>query len=342
MRRKEIIFAVLWFAFAAAISFSSQRVLWNLTTTAATDDPKGFSSPNLLTHKINFNNFSRLQTSPKNIYVLGERNSGTNYVARILRNSFDPPNKPDPSRTHEFFSSEIPVLLHKHMFRHTLLNETELMEIYNRTDILWILAVRRPCDWAEGMYRLPWHMCPPKNISSGCPGEFIGFEHKETLKQYTLQEFFEMEWGDWPESSNFRNLSFVGNEFIYRNIFQLRRHKLRLMKQITNTVPRNVKIARLHEIERSPEAFIQSLILEFDLKRKEGPYERASQKMHVEKCFKRDEWEIAQREIDWGLEGEFGYTFLDCHMCYNPNASDSPGFVFNFPKKNQPRDLIES
>jgi hypothetical protein len=25
---------------------------------------------------------------------------------------------------------------------------------------------------------------------------------------------------------------------------------------------------------------------------------------------------VAQREIDWELEGQFGYTFLDCHMCY--------------------------
>jgi hypothetical protein len=47
----------------------------------------------------------------------------------------------------EKFSSGIPVLLHKHMFRHDLLNETELAEIKARTDILWVLVVRSPCDW---------------------------------------------------------------------------------------------------------------------------------------------------------------------------------------------------
>ena len=66
----------------------------------------------------------------------------------------------------------------------------------------------------------------------------------------------EMEWGDWPESTNYRNLSFVGDEFIYRNIFHLRRHKLMLMKQIIDAVPRNVKIVRLHELERSPDTFV--------------------------------------------------------------------------------------
>ena len=136
---------------------------------------------------------------------------------------------------------------------------------------MWVLAVRSPCEWAEAMKRLPWHMCHPtkrnkiyteqhfvrNNITSECPGGFIGFEHQEEMRNYTLSEFFEMEWGDWPESSNFRNLSFVSEEFTYRDVFQLRRHKLLLMKQIIDVVPRNVKIVRLHELERSPETFVQ-------------------------------------------------------------------------------------
>ena len=50
-------------------------------------------------------------------------------------------------------------------------------------------------------------------------------------------------------------------DFIYKNIFQLRKHKLEIMKQIIDTVPRNVKIVRLHELERSPEILIQVRIL---------------------------------------------------------------------------------
>jgi len=264
--------------------------------------------------------FTRLKKPPSNIYVLGERNSGTNYAAGVLRKAFNTPNEVDSSRTHEYFSSDIPVLRHKHMLRHSLLDEAELSEISKRTDILWVLAVRSPCEWAEAMKRNPWHMCYPNNITSECPGaKFIGFEHKRHLTKYTLSEFFQMEWGDWPESTNFRNLSFVTEDnFIYRNLFQLRRHKLMLMKQIIDAVPRNVKIVRLHELERSPETFIKNLILEFNVTLKENHVpQRPSNKIHVEKCLTYDEWEIAQREIDWRIESHFGYTFLDCHLCYD-------------------------
>mmetsp|Transcript_19612 Transcript_19612/g.42580 ORF Transcript_19612/g.42580 Transcript_19612/m.42580 type:complete len:147 (+) Transcript_19612:169-609(+) len=89
--------------------------------------------------------FTRLKKPPSNIYVLGERNSGTNYAAGVLRKAFNPPNEVDSSRTHEYFSSDIPVLRHKHTLRHLLLDEAE-SEISKRTDILWVLAVLSPCD----------------------------------------------------------------------------------------------------------------------------------------------------------------------------------------------------
>lgn len=198
---------------------------------------------------------------PTDMYVLGERNSGTNYAAGVLRDAFDPPNSVDDTRTHEYFSSDVPVLRHKHMFRHSLLSQSELEEVKRRTDVLWILAVRRPCDWAEAMKRMPYHMCKPHDIPSTCPGdEFVGFEHYDILRNYSLAEFFRMEWGDWTESTNFRNLSFVSGEFTYRNVFHLRRHKLGLMRQIIDAVPRNVKVVRLHELELSPVMFVKASI----------------------------------------------------------------------------------
>ncbi|KAL7524519.1 hypothetical protein ACHAWF_001375 [Thalassiosira exigua] len=261
-----------------------------------------------------------MKNPPSEIYVLGERNSGTKYAASVLREAFHPPNKvASAAQVHEYFATDIPVLKHKHMFRHTLLDESELSEISNRTDILWILAVRSPCEWAEAMYRLPYHMCPPNDISSECPGnKFIGFEYGEDLRNYSLSEFFDMEWGDWPESTNFRNLSFVGKDFVYENLFHLRRHKLLLMRQIIDTVPRNVKIVRLHELERSPATFIKNLVQEFKLKVKQDykPRQR-SHKIHTEMCLAQEEWDVAQRQIDWAVENSFGYSFLDCHLCYD-------------------------
>ncbi len=41
----------------------------------------------------------------------------------------------------------LPVLLHKHMFQHELLDKEELGEIKARDDILWIMVVRYPCNW---------------------------------------------------------------------------------------------------------------------------------------------------------------------------------------------------
>lgn len=75
----------------------------------------------------------------------GERNSGTTFVSDTLAEAFDPPNSMGSNL--EKFSSGIPVLLHKHMFRHDLLNESELAEVKGRRDIVWILVVRSPCDW---------------------------------------------------------------------------------------------------------------------------------------------------------------------------------------------------
>ena len=46
-----------------------------------------------------------------------------------------------------------------------------------------------------------------------------------------------------------------------------------------------------------------------------------SQRIHTEICLTDNEWKIAQREIDWSIENFFGYTFLDCHLCYGPKSA---------------------
>ena len=139
-----------------------------------------------------------LTTPPTEIYVLGERNSGTNFAANVLRRAFEPPNAVDPTRRHEVFSADIPVLKHKHMFRHHILTQEELEEIIRRRDILWILAVRQPCAWAEAMKRIPWHLCYPLEHDECVHTKFIGMEHKSDTEQLSLSRFFGMQWADWP------------------------------------------------------------------------------------------------------------------------------------------------
>ena len=277
---------------------------------------------------------------PKSIYVLGERNSGTNYVSGTLRSAFDPPNAVDTQKTHEYFASDIPILKHKHMLRHSLLTHHELQQIKQRTDIVWLLVVRRPCDWAEAMKRMPYHMCNPTNISLDCGGpgntELVGLDHKRLLRtNYTLAQYFTLPFGDWTESTNYRNLSIAPDDNIgttkftpYRNVFHLRKHKLEIMKQIIDTVPRNVKIVRLHELELSPEMFIMNIVQQYNLPLKEDyQLRQPSTKKHVEQCLSYEEWSIAQREIDWDMESYFGYTPLDCHLCYDGGIDASRNIV---------------
>lgn len=80
-------------------------------------------------------------------FLLGERNSGTTFVSKTLAEAFPLPHDFGLDSDADQFAIDIPVFLHKHMFRHELLNDAELSEIKSRSDILWIMVVRSPCDW---------------------------------------------------------------------------------------------------------------------------------------------------------------------------------------------------
>ena len=181
----------LRFALVTASILVAQQIIGTSWMLNSRENPSRFDQPDMQRrHSIDGKErrHARLIEPPTNIYVLGERNSGTTFTAKgmtsaqwhvasdfplflvssyanlfflshvhfifvfpchpwsVLRQAFDAPNEPDQTRKHEYFSSDIPVLLHKHMFRHFLLNETELDVISRRTDILWLFAVRSPCE----------------------------------------------------------------------------------------------------------------------------------------------------------------------------------------------------
>jgi len=303
------------------------------------DDFDDDDGDQLLSSNVNLPN-----NAPLNIYVLGERNSGTTFVSNTLAEAFNPPNVMGSEL--EKFSSDIPVLLHKHMFRHDALNTKELDEIRERDDILWILVVRSPCDWAEGMFRKPYHLCPPKHPEKcgpeSDPNDKIWL-NQNSVAGVSLYEFFtDMEWKDWAESVPFLrdtgheankkssggktgvevSISKVSSNYTYPNVFSLRQHKLGIMEQIMEVAPRNVKLVRLKELERSPELFIQSLVKEFGLEVKDG-YKPQPQSVvsHPTTCLTPDEWDVAQMNIDWNTESTFGFSPFDCRMCYGYERS---------------------
>eukprot|EP01084_Bolivina_argentea_P013594 25515_1 len=240
---------------------------------------------------------------PSHIYLLGERNSGTTFFENILTEAFSPNYTERPSRN-------IPIFGSKHMFRHNLLNITEINALtYNYTNILWMLAVRNPCDWVDGMYRNPWHMCNPNNISS-CPiGGYIGMNVKAT-QNLTRKQFLDIEWGDYPETHK-------DHGYIYANIFELRKHKLQLMKQLKNVVSdRRIKIVKLREIESNPTQFIEEIAKEFNYHINKHFYRNRSIITHPILCLNDSEMQIAQQQLNWDIERDFGFTPLDCHTCF--------------------------
>lgn len=61
----------------------------------------------------------------------------------------------------------------------------------------------------------------------------------------------------------------------------------------------------------------QNIVQEFNLTlKRDYRFRRPSDRPHTERCLTEEEWRIAQREIDWNIEGYFGYTPLDCHRCH--------------------------
>merc|ERR1711959_552154 len=100
-------------------------------------------------------------TPIRTIKILGERNSGTNFLEKILVPAFHPHYSNNNGRFPFAEGPDFGPFGGKHMFRHKLLSqeELELLAGPKYQDVLWLLAVRSPCDWGTGMYHNPWHMC---------------------------------------------------------------------------------------------------------------------------------------------------------------------------------------
>jgi len=238
----------------------------------------------------------------KGFKVIGERNSGTNYMQGLLEGAF--PN----------YTSNYPEGPFKHMFGHSLFQESYLKarnEI--ATDIIWVFMVRKPCDWADGMFRKPHHICPPTKPSD-CKelitGPVTGYGD---LNGITREEFMNLPMYDSAELSD-------GEVLAYSNIFKLRAHKLRKMKQIMDLFPHRSIIVDYEVVKKAPGVFIHDLVQQFnftvDPTFNSGG---SSNRIHSAMCLNEKEWVIAQKNIDWSMEGLFGHHNLQCHQCSGKN-----------------------
>lgn len=194
------------------------------------------------------------------------------------------------------------------MFRHNVLSDTELKRVIAAKHILWILQIRNPCSWSDGMYRKPWHMCSPDR-DARCDGIYIGINSEETSNM-TRAQFMRSPWRDNVEANN------NATNFEYANVFALRRHKLKIMLQIKEAIPRRATFSRLHVLEKNPFRFLQELRAVFNIEINERAVSRSSSsKRHLPVCLDEEEYDIVRRTIDWTVEGQVGYSIDDCKIC---------------------------
>lgn len=288
------------------------------------------------------------RTPVSKIYLLGERNSGTKYISSLLYEAFHPfydLGDDDKTKRESRFIRGIPVLDHKHMFRHDPLSQQELQALKDAIQdqgILFVLAVRSPCEWADAMYRTPWHMCPPSlydethnqtlNVARRlrelkshnmtmkpkfyCPKGEKTAVNKRALDERHISRaaFFDMPWEDGMESAQAESR----DDYAYDSVFALRRHKLSLMEQVLSVAMplHRVQVVSLGHVELAPDLFISNLATEFGLSRNSTQIpNKRSPMVHVSPCLSDEEWAIALEHIDWDMEGRFGFHSMHCHLC---------------------------
>ena len=254
-----------------------------------------------------------LDKPPTKIVVLGQLNSGNEYAADILR---------------EAFGTDM-VILHEHIYRNDFLDQSELSDVASRTDILWVMTMKPPCEWADSVLQVQKDACERKELSG------------EQCKVYDFAsdtDYYRIPWYDWHQNSNTTVNGKDENNVIirskpehnsrYDDIFDARQRKLLLFKQIMDAVPRHVKILRLGEFQLNPDVFVKDLVKEyqFKLSNKYKPSppsidpQESINTQNTFSCMEYSKWIEAQQRIDWTLEGYFGHNHLDCHLCRGDNS----------------------
>merc|ERR1711879_642532 len=103
------------------------------------------------------------------------------------------------------------------------------------------MVVRSPCDWADAMYRKPYHMCPfGQNPESSCTHMVKHYGLLERAK-ISRAQLFNATWSEWPPHDF--NRIHQSHPYTYDSVFALRRHKLRIMQQIMDRRPQRVFVA---------------------------------------------------------------------------------------------------
>jgi len=318
LKRSSWLFAILLcFVLIIHLFLASQAIS---TSAIAIDDDANEVSWALALER---NEVSNDAKPPSQIVVIGEIHSGAEYATEILKHAFGN----DTTHLHE-----------RILYQHELLDDEELKNVAARTDILWVITVRSPCHWVDAVIQSRKELCEKMEDLSGDP-----------CKAYTHaseEDYYHMPWYDVHQISNIQKALESSNDIIvkqYKDIFDMRREKLLLLKQIIDVMPRHAKILRLGEFELNPDAFVMDLVTEYNFSMS-NEYKPSPPEVEHEStfsCMEYSKWNDAQQRIDWPLEGYFGHNHLDCHLCHH-DATPTTSKIYLLGERNSGTTFVSN
>ena len=183
----------------------------------------------------------------KQIKIYGERNSGTNYLTRVLAKNYKLINN-DKSGLDIIDGATLDGTGWKH--------GKPLPSILNKNTTLYIIIIRDLEDWLLSMYHNSYHIRPIKQYGTGDFNTFItkpGFS-----LQYNMMEYF-------PIKYQFHGIYLDAIRFeLNKNLFDLRYTKFNEYMKLTKN--NNVAILNLKYFQNNPEATLDILDDKYKLK----------------------------------------------------------------------------
>ena len=224
--------------------------------------------------------------APAQLQIFGERCSGTNFVAQLLRR-----NLPRLQLTDRYG------------WKHGFARATD----DGAPECAFVIVTRDPFDWVRSLHRKPWHAAGP-------------------LRDRSLAEFLRepwwCEWGrdmDLEEGDERRGQEMMherdpttGERFA--NVLQLRSSKLRDWQSLQSRVQHYVAV-RYEDVLQSPKQFVRDAAKSFGLKRWpwyravktfKGGSERFVKKQYDELPAADRQWIVQQ--LDESIERAAGYS----------------------------------
>jgi hypothetical protein len=205
-----------------------------------------------------------------NYSLYGERHSGTNFLEQSINGMFGLP------RT-QFFGT-------KHFFGFATPER-----IWYERHTLFLGIIRDPYDWILAMYDLPHH---------------VPLENRLTLKGLMFNEWYSITGQDNKENLSDRNYTTRPNLQRYKNIFELRKTKLKFLYEEMPLLAQNYILVSYEEFVNSHKYIMTLIKNRFNLKQVgDPPTPYKKNKKEIEPDIKK----YIDDNIDWEIEASVGY-----------------------------------